>query len=63
MSHEYGTILSDMNNNFERKLGDIAAELFIANKLKAIELYKKVDPKILENLEIQNFLRKIANIK
>ena len=50
--------LAEIQSTLEHKLGHIAEALDNANKLKAIEMYKKVDPKILEKEEIQKFLKK-----
>jgi len=50
--------LAEIQSTLEHNLGHIAQALDNANKLKAIELYLKVDSKILEKEEIQKFLKK-----
>ncbi|MCE7743843.1 MAG: hypothetical protein GPJ52_01785 [Candidatus Heimdallarchaeota archaeon] len=44
-------------------LNYIASAIEEANKLKAIELYSKVDAKILEKPEIKFYLKQLADIK
>jgi len=54
--------LSEILSTLEHKLSHISEALDNANKLKAIEMYKKVDPKILEKEETKKFLRYVADI-
>jgi len=62
MAHELAPFLADMHTDLKRELGYVAQALETANKLKAIELSMKTDPKFLEKPEVQDFLRQIAYI-
>ena len=51
-----------IENDIRINLGHIAQALENANILKAIEMYKEIDPDYLEKDEVKNFLRRMAFI-